>query len=115
MLKEFGKGAAGNGKKGGRGAGDYSVVFTAALPMPAPLLRSLAKFGGTNVWCDEDAVIAASDTMVSLHASRSGSYTIQLPRRCHVIDALNGKTVGQNLRQLQVKINAPQTRTFLLD
>jgi hypothetical protein len=116
VVKEFGRGAMHHDKASTRGAGDYAVAFSAALPLPPPLLRALAAYGGCNVWCNKDVVLTASDTMVSLHSTQPGTYTIHLPRRCRrIVDATTGQTVGRDLQELRIKLNPPQTRTFLLE
>ncbi len=104
VLKEFGKGAAGNGAKGPRGKGDYAVVFTGALPVPAPILRGLARYGGCNVWCDDDVVISADERMVSLHATEKGPFLLHFPRTVKTVtDAITGQVVARNVAQLALR------------
>jgi hypothetical protein len=115
VIKEFGHGAAGNGKESTRGANDYAVVFSAAIPLPSSLLRSLAQYGGCNLWARDGTVVSASDSMVSLHSAIGGEYTIHLPRRVREVrDAMTGKTVARDARELRVKLDAPDTRLFTL-
>lgn len=116
VLREAGAGAAGNGKAGDRGAGDYATVFTMAVPLPAALLRSLARYAGCNVWCDRDAVVSASDTMVSLHSNEPGPFTVTLPRRArNLYDAATGKVHAQDVLQWRQSLSPPATRTYLFD
>lgn len=116
VMKEHGNGAANNGRPGPRGADDYAVAFSMAMPIPAPVLRGLSAHGGCNIWCDEDVVISASDTMVSVHGSRKGEHVIRLPRRVkRVIDAVTGNLEAADTREIRLAINPPETRTFLLD
>lgn len=116
VLKDFGRGASGNGKKGPRGEGDYAVVFCGAVPLPPELLRGLARYGGCNVWCDDDVVISASDSLLSIHSTEPGPYTLSLPGKfSKVTDALTGKLVAQNADSIEVKLSPPETRVFLLD
>ncbi len=56
FVKEEGLGAAGNGKAGDRGGDDYAVIWSIAMPMPANLLRSAARYAGSNIWCEENDV-----------------------------------------------------------
>ena len=109
VLKEFGKGAAGNGVEGPRGKGDYAVVFTGALPVPAPILRGLARYGGCNVWCDDDVVISADERMVSLHATEKGPFLLHFPRTVKTVtDAITGQVVARNVAQLTVTLDPPE-------
>jgi len=66
ILKEFGRGAAGNGRPGARGDGDCAVVFSMAVPLPAELLRSLALYGGCAAWSDLGDVVAANGNMLAI-------------------------------------------------
>lgn len=114
LLKEFGNGAAGNGNEGARGDGDYAVVFSMAVPMPAALLRSLAAYGGCNLWSDPGDVVAADGGMLAVHTMRPGMRILRLPSPCTVTDALSGMVVAEDASSFQVELPAPGTRVFLL-
>ncbi len=115
FLKEFGGGAAGNGKPGARGADDYAVLWSAALPLPASLLRATARYAGCHIWCEADDVIYASDSFVALHSVKAGRRVVKLPRACHVTDALTGRRIGHGVSEIRFHVKPPVTRLFLLD
>jgi len=115
VLKNFGQGGTGDGTPGPRGAGDYAVAFSAAIPLPPALLRSLARYGGCNVWCDDDVALFANHDMVALHSVDSKTVTINLPWKPKTVtDAVTGQTVAKGVRSFQVKMTAPETKLFLL-
>ncbi len=89
---------------------DYTIVFTAAVPLPARLLRNLAKFSGTHVYDDEDDVVFADSRMVAVHAVKPGRRRIRLPRACTVWDVVSGNKVGDNIDELRFSVNAPVTK-----
>ncbi len=115
FLKEEGLGTAGNGKPGARGAGDYGVLWSCALPLPSNLLRAAIRYAGGHVWCEEDDVIYASDTLVSLHSVKSGPRTIQLPRPCTVRDAYTNTLVGTGLTEIKLTVQQPATYIYTLE
>jgi len=115
FLKEEGLGAAGNGKAGKRGPGDYALLWTCAMPLPASLLRAAARYGGSHIWCEEDDVIYASDSLVALHSVKAGPRLIKLPRPCTVCEAVSGRKVGEDISQISVNINPPDTHIFTLE
>ncbi len=115
FINEFGLGAAGNGRKGKRGANDYAVVFSPAVPLPPELLRECARYAGSNVWCEQNSVVYACDNFVALHAARSGTYTLRLPRRCRVTEAYQGRKVARRTRAFKVKVTTPRTAMFWLE
>ena len=115
VLKEFGKGAAGNGREGGREEDDYAVVFSMAVPIPAPVIRSLAIYGGCNPWSGVGDVVAANANMVAVHSVRAGRRTVQLPAAHAVVDCVSGKTLEDNAEEFSFHMHSPETRVFLLE
>jgi len=116
FVREFGRGAAGNGRGGNRGKNDSAVIWSVAMPLPATLLRACARFAGSTVWCEQDDVIYASDSFVGLHSMKAGPRTIQLPRPCLVADAMTGRRIGRGrTRKIRLRVNPPETRVFTLE
>jgi len=113
VLREFGKGAAGNGRPGGRGSGDCAVVFSMAVPLPAALLRSLAIYGGCCAWSDLGDVVAADGGMIAIHTVRPGRRLVRLPRTCDVTDAFDGSVVARGASSFEATLGSPDTRVFL--
>jgi hypothetical protein len=112
ILKEFGRGAAGNGTPGTRGAGDCAIVWSIAMPLPAALLRECARYAGSHIWCEDDAVVLASDTVAALHSVKTGTHTLRLPGPRTVWDLLSGDKLGSGLTSLDLELTAPETRLF---
>ncbi|OPZ80571.1 MAG: hypothetical protein BWY76_03320 [bacterium ADurb.Bin429] len=111
-LREFGRGGAGNGTPGPRGADDYAVVWSAAIPLPPALLRECARYGGCHVWCEEDDVVLASDTIAALHSGKPGPRRLALPGPRRVVDLLTGVVLGDGLTAIDFNVDAPETRIF---
>ena len=114
VLKEFGRGAAGNGKAGPRGKRDYAVAFSMATPLPAAVLRSLALYAGCNPWSDLGDVVAADGRMVAVHSVRGGVRHVRLPRPASVTDAVTGKLASRRCTRFKTTLSSPDTRVFLL-
>jgi hypothetical protein len=115
FLKEFGQGTAGNGAAGGRGAEDYGVLWSCAVPLPSNLLRAACRYAGSHIWCEEDDVIYASDSLVSLHSVKAGPRTVKLPRACALRDALTGDLVGEHLTEITVDVDPPMTKIWVME
>ncbi len=113
VLREFGRGAAGNGRPGPRGAGDAAAVFSLAVPIPAAVLRSLAVYGGCCQWSALGDAVGAGGTVLTVHTVRPGPRTIRLPAVRTIIDAATGKPVATADR-FEITLPAPATRAFLL-
>jgi hypothetical protein len=115
VVREFGRGAAGNGIPGPRGAGDYAVVFTAAVPLPAVLLRAFAAYSGTHVYSDsDDDLIFADESVLGIHSVRPGTRTFRLPRPVAVWDLIAYRKLHDCTDALVLQIDPPQTRLFFL-
>jgi hypothetical protein len=112
ILKEFGQGALGNATPGDRGANDYAIVWTVALPLPANLLRECARYAGSHIWCEDDAVVLASDTVAALHTVKNGPHTLHLPSERPVWDLLSGKKLADDATEIELQMTAPETRLF---
>ena len=115
FLKEEGRGPAGNGTPGTRGAGDYGVLWSHAMPLPENLLRAAARYAGSHIWNEDGDVIYASDSLVALHSVKKGPRVIKLPRPCTVTDAVTDEKIGEGMREIQLVINPPETRVFTLE
>lgn len=94
--------------------GKYKVAWSVAIPLPANLLRELARYGGCNVWCEEDDVVLACGNIASLHSSKSGEKKLKLPSTSDIWDIMTGEKVGNSTKEITINITAPETRIFYL-
>jgi hypothetical protein len=94
---------------------ECKMVWSVAMPLPANLLRELCRYGGSSIWCEEDDVVLASDTVAALHSVKSGPRTLHLPSPRIVQSALTGRKIGKGaVREVKFEVNAPETRIFRL-
>lgn len=112
ILQEFGAGGAGNGRPGARGADDYAVVWSIAMPLPANLLRECARYGGSHIWCEDDDVVLASDTIAALHTVKTGAHRLRFPTPRPVWDLLTGAFLGAGMSEVEMSMTGPETRLF---
>jgi hypothetical protein len=110
VVKEFGRGASGNERIGKHGRGDYTIAFTAAVPLPARLLRNHARYSGTHIYSGEDDVVFADSTMVAVHAVKPGRRIICLPKSCDVHDVITGKLIANQAEVIRFMVKKPVTR-----
>jgi len=114
-LKEFGRGAAGNGKPGPRGDGDFAAVFMTAVNLPANLWRNLARYAGAHVYSDTNDVLVADSSIVAVHSLQSGKKRIALPGQYRVREVITGKPYAASTSEIVFDLKAPETRIFLLE
>ncbi len=92
---------------------ECTLLWTVAMPLPSNLLRECAH-GGSHIWCEQNDVILASDTIAALHTIKSGPRTLRLPSPRRVWDLLSGEKLGDALSQIDMTLTAPETRLFYL-
>ena len=115
-IKEFGRGAAGNGQEGSaRGEGDYAAIFTTAVNLPASLWRSIARYAGAHVYTESNDVFLASNCVVALHSLKSERKRIALPGSYRVKDLIDGTEYAESTDVIEFDLVAPETRVYLLD
>lgn len=94
-----------------REMGDWTSVFTAAVPVPAELIREMARHAGAHVYSEDGDVIFASQEFLGVHSARSGQHRIQLPGRRPVFDLVQGTSLPATDR-LTWDSAGPETRLF---
>lgn len=117
-AKRHGRGARGDVQPGETlGAGDWTSVFTTAVPVPASLWRNLARLAGAHVWCESNDILLADASMVALHSIKPGPKRLRLPGTFHVRDLLvdpPGTRRWENTATIEFDLTAPATRAFAL-
>jgi len=114
VIREFGRGAAGNGQPGPRGVGDFASIFSCAMPLPDVLLREFARYSGTHVYGESDDLIFADSCLLTVHAVRPGPRTIRLPAPSTVWDLIERRKLGERLTEIHFEVDPPETRLFYL-
>jgi hypothetical protein len=114
FVRETGKGAAGNGTGGERGDGDAAIVFMPSAPIPADLVRELARFGGAHIYNEQNAVIHASPQFLSIHVPAAGEWEISLPAALTVTDMASGNAVTTDGTTFTVVTREAETRLYRL-
>jgi len=94
---------------------NYWVAWSVAVPLPANLLRELARWGQCHVWCEEDDVVLASETIAAIHSVKAGPRTLVFPTPRPVWDMLTGEKLAHASSSVQMSITPPETRLFLFE
>ncbi|NOY79530.1 MAG: hypothetical protein GXP31_00860 [Kiritimatiellaeota bacterium] len=97
-----------------RDFGTWRSVWSAALVLPAPLLRNLCRYAGVHVYDDADDIVYANRSWLALHFSSGGPRTIRLPHPSDVTDAFTGARIGAGTTRFQVHARRGDTRIFRL-
>ncbi len=82
------------------------------MPLPSNLLRACCRYAGSHIWCEEDDVVLASESVAAIHSVKAGPRTLHLPTPRPVWDLLSGKHLGDGLTHIDMHITPPETRLF---
>lgn len=91
---------------------DCKLVWSVAVPLPGNLLRECCRYAGSHIWCEEDDVVLASETVAALHSVKAGPRTLRLPTARPVWDLLSGRKLGDALTGIDMVVTPPETRLF---
>ncbi len=91
---------------------NYKMLWSVAMPLPANLLRECCRYAGSHIWCEDDNVVLASDTVAALHTVKAGNHTLHLPTPRPVWDMLTEEKMGDNMTKIEITMSSPETRIF---
>lgn len=98
-----------------RDMGGWTSVFSVAAQLPAELWRSLARYAGAHVYCEENEVVMADASVVALQSLKSGSKRLALPGPRRVTDLVRNKEVSAGCEAIEFELSGPETAVFRLD
>ncbi|MDP7235684.1 MAG: hypothetical protein QGI34_02990 [Candidatus Latescibacteria bacterium] len=90
-------------------------MFTTAVPLPAGLWRGISRYAGAHVYCDDNEVVLADNSLVAMHSMKSGTKRLALPGNHKVTDLITGESFSDVTGLITFELNAPETRVFLLE
>jgi hypothetical protein len=93
----------------------WTSVYSAAPCVSAAVLRALATSAGVHVYIDEDAVVYANASLLSITVVEPGRRRILLPQPVNVVDAISGQRVAEQATSLECDFQERESRLFLLD
>ena len=92
----------------------WTSAYSAAPGIAPAALRGLAKKAGVHVYVDEDAVVYANNSLLSVTVVDAGRRTIRLPRRSTVEDAFTGQVLARGVTEVDVTFGERESKMFFL-
>jgi hypothetical protein len=87
----------------------WRLFWSAAPGLPPEVIRGLADRVGIPVVCRSNDAVYAGHGFIGIHASQSGSKTVNLPRAGRVVDLLSGRTWPKGTQALTLDLGAGDT------
>jgi hypothetical protein len=92
----------------------WNSVYSAAPCIAPAVLRALAKRAGVHLYVDEDAVVYANQSLLSITVVEPGRRTIRLPRRATIEDGFTGEVLASDAEQVAVEFAERESKLLLL-
>ncbi len=92
----------------------WTSIYSAAPCVAPSVLRALAKRAGVHVYVNEDIVVYANNSLLSVTVDDPGRRTVRLRRPSTIEDGFTGEILGRDIRELDVEFGERQNRLFLL-
>ena len=88
-------------------------IYSASPCVSAAVLRALAKSAGVHVYVDEDAVVYANASLLSVTVVAPGRRHILMPQPVDVVDAISGQQVAEQANSFECHFEERESRLFL--
>ena len=95
--------------------GEWKSVWSGAFPLPAKILREIAKYAGVHIYDDKDDFVMANSRFLAIHCRDDGQRNIALPAEFDVYDLWNKKYLARKARNVNVKAKKGSSFLFKLE
>ncbi len=92
----------------------WTSAYSAAPCVAPSVLRALAKRAGVHVYVDEDAVVYANNSLLSVTVVDPGRRTIRLRRPSTIEDGFTGEILATDVSEVDVELAERQSWLLLL-
>jgi hypothetical protein len=113
-IYEGGEAVKNRGALAWRQGGGHVEVYAAVPLLSVQILRALAREAGVHLYTDEPETIQANRNWVGIHAAKSGTHTIRLPRRSRVESIARPRLVAESAREFSFPLDAGESELFLI-
>jgi len=93
----------------------WRSIYSAAPCVSTAVLRALVKSAGVHLYVDEDAVVYANASLLSVTVVEPGRRRILLPQSANVVDAISGRRVAEQATSFEYDFQERESRLFFSD
>ncbi len=91
----------------------WTSIYSAAMTLPPPLMRRIARQAGVHVWLESDDAIYTDGRFIGVHAAADGTKRVSLPFVGQAADVLKGTSLSCDGRTVTFEMK--RAETLLLD
>ncbi len=88
----------------------WTSIYSAAMQLPAGLMRNIARSAGVHVWLETDDALYLDDQFAGIHAATAGVKRLHLPDDRRVFDAISGEPLVVEGRVVRLSMQRAETR-----
>ena len=92
----------------------FTSIYCGSKFLSADVIKEIARFAGCHIYSDTDDVIYANKDYVTIHAAKSGTKTIHLPKKASAFEVYEEKYYSENSDSIVVEMLKGETKMFEL-
>ena len=92
----------------------FTSIYCGSKFLSADVIKEIARFAGCHIYSDTDDVIYANKDYVTIHAAKSGTKTIHLPKKASAFELYEEKYYSENSESIVVEMLKGETKMFEL-
>ena len=93
----------------------YTAIYCASRYIGSDVMRGIAKFAGCHLYLENDDVIYACESFLTVHSSRTETKKIKLPRKASALEVYEKKYYCENNDEFLCDMKLGETKTFRLE
>jgi hypothetical protein len=87
----------------------WTSVYSAAMQLPPPVMRNLARAAGAHIWLETDDALYTDGQFVGVHAASDGVKEVFFPGRYRVRERISGQTLTENATSVSIPMRRAET------
>ena len=92
----------------------FTSIYCGSKFLSADVIKEIARFAGCHIYSDTDDVIYVNKDYVTIHAAKSGTKTIHLPKKASAFELYEEKYYSENSDSIICEMLKGETKMFEL-
>ncbi len=92
----------------------FTSIYCGTKFLSADVIKEIARFAGCHIYSDTDDVLYVNKDYVTIHAAKSGTKTIHLPKKASAFEVYEEKYYSENSESIVVEMLKGETKMFEL-
>ena len=93
----------------------YTAIYCASRYIGSDVMRGIARFAGVHLYLENDDVVYACESFVTVHSSRTETKKIKLPKQVSAYEVYEKKYYSHKSDEIVCDMKLGETKTFKLE